>query len=65
MAFPAPPFYRTLKAKPKPNVTVTAPATGRHQANTCVAPLTYTDGTGNKTLLSDRSVRVVNGWSPT
>jgi len=61
MAHPAPPFYRTLKPGSmagRHRVTLTAPANGRTAPNASVPPVVYTDGTGNRTLFVERSVRI-------
>ena len=36
---------------------MTAPSTGSAKSNMCVAPLVHIDGTGNKTVISERAVK--------
>ena len=64
--FPAPPSYRTLHpGKRHVRTTLVAPAEGRHQANTSVAPITVTNGIGERVLTIDRSVRITAPIGPT
>lgn len=57
MPHPAPPFYRSSKAGgSRHRVAVQPAANGRHQANTSVPPLVYTNGIGERTLFETREV---------
>ena len=57
-AYRTPPFYRTARpGKTRGSVRMTAPSTGSAKSNMCVAPLVHIDGTGNKTVISERAVK--------
>ncbi|MDB4278103.1 hypothetical protein N9917_00585 [Deltaproteobacteria bacterium] len=59
--FPAPPYMRQSKpGKARVRLKMTAPDGGKHQANTCVAPLSYTDGKGERVFYKDREVKTDN-----
>jgi hypothetical protein len=46
--------------KAKVRQTITDPGVGKHEANTSVAPLSYTDGKGERVFYKDRQVKTNN-----
>jgi hypothetical protein len=60
----APAFYRQSGTRPKVRASVTAPANGKVVINACVAPVTITNGIGERVRNDSRVVKITNTYNP-